>query len=85
MADKYKIPLYVLGANDLGTNARQVDNALESAFTCCRLWGALLLIDEADVFLEERNSDDLHRNELVAGKLLSQIPASYFIRLMVSS
>ncbi|KAJ6004597.1 hypothetical protein N7540_012966 [Penicillium herquei] len=66
VADKYKIPLYILGANDLGTNARQVDNALESAFACCRLWGALLLIDEADVFLEERSSDDLHRNELVA-------------------
>ncbi|KAJ5611870.1 hypothetical protein N7528_008975 [Penicillium herquei] len=66
VADKYKIPLYILGANDLGTNPRQVDNALESAFVCCRLWGALLLIDEADVFLENRTSDNLQRNELVA-------------------
>jgi hypothetical protein len=29
-------------------------------------WGAVLLLDEADVFMEARNSTDLWRNELVS-------------------
>ncbi|KAJ0282559.1 hypothetical protein COL940_005112 [Colletotrichum noveboracense] len=30
-------------------------------------WGAVLLIDEADVFMERRSTSDLTRNSLVAG------------------
>jgi len=32
-------------------------------------WGAIILIDEADVFLEKRQVKDLQRNSLVSGKL----------------
>lgn len=32
-------------------------------------WGAIVLIDEADVFMEERQPQDLARNHLVAGFL----------------
>lgn len=31
------------------------------------VWGAFLLIDEADVFLESRAKTDLKRNGLVSG------------------
>ncbi|KUL87578.1 hypothetical protein ZTR_04635 [Talaromyces verruculosus] len=66
LADKFKIPLYILAANDIGTSAQKVETALQDAFECCRLWDALLLIDEADVYLATRQSDHLTRNELVA-------------------
>lgn len=68
MADKSKIPLYILGADDIGISPEKVEQALKNSFECCRLWDALLLIDEADVFLETRRSDHLSRNELVASK-----------------
>lgn len=32
------------------------------------LWKAVILIDEADVFLEERSAHDIVRNNFVAGK-----------------
>lgn len=32
-------------------------------------WGAIVLIDEADIFMEERQPQDLARNHLVAGFL----------------
>ncbi|KAI1172763.1 P-loop containing nucleoside triphosphate hydrolase protein [Nemania sp. FL0916] len=66
VAEKAKVPLYVLGANDLGTDAKGVESGLNRALEICRLWNAVLLIDEADVFLESRNSNHLKRNELVS-------------------
>lgn len=69
MADKSKVPLYVLSAGDLGTSPEKVEFGLDNALECCRLWNALLLLDEADVFLETRNSENLNRNELVSSKL----------------
>ncbi|KAN0069529.1 P-loop containing nucleoside triphosphate hydrolase protein [Elaphomyces granulatus] len=66
VADKSKIPLYILSADDIGTSPERVEQALKNSFECCRLWDALLLIDEADVFLETRRSDHLNRNELVS-------------------
>ncbi|KAF2643577.1 hypothetical protein P280DRAFT_478331 [Massarina eburnea CBS 473.64] len=38
-------------------------------FHRAKSWGAVLLIDEADVFLERRSTADLTRNSLVAGFL----------------
>jgi len=32
-------------------------------------WGALVLIDEADIYMEERQTQDLERNHVVAGFL----------------
>ncbi|KAH8647491.1 P-loop containing nucleoside triphosphate hydrolase protein [Tricladium varicosporioides] len=66
VADKSKSPLYVLGANDIGTSVEKLEKALDSAFKCCHLWNAVLLLDEADVFLEARSSGNLNRNELVS-------------------
>jgi len=70
VAEKHRLPLYVLAANDLGSTAEKVDAALGNALKCCQLWNALLLIDEADVFLETRTAHQLERNELVAGAFM---------------
>lgn len=50
MAEKSKVPLYVLSAGELGTTPGEVDSALDKALECFRLWGAVLLLGEGDVF-----------------------------------
>ena len=57
-----------MSAGDLGTVPKEVELALERALTLCGLWNAMLLLDEADMFLGARTDSDLARNELVAGK-----------------
>lgn len=36
-------------------------------FQLAEKWDAVMLIDEADVFLERRSTNDLKRNSLVSG------------------
>jgi len=62
------VPLYIVSAGDLGTRATKVEQGLMNAIECCQLWDAVLLIDEADVFLESRDSNNLEHNELVSSR-----------------
>ncbi|KAF9776896.1 hypothetical protein IL306_004854 [Fusarium sp. DS 682] len=66
VAEKARVPLYSMSAGDLGTVPKDVELALDRALTLCGLWNAMLLLDEADVFLGARTDSDLARNELVA-------------------
>ncbi|KIK53847.1 hypothetical protein GYMLUDRAFT_178329 [Collybiopsis luxurians FD-317 M1] len=59
-------PLYLIGAGDLGTTAANLDLALERVFEVATAWKAIVLVDEADVFLEQRSLHDLERNAMVA-------------------
>ncbi|KAL2847660.1 P-loop containing nucleoside triphosphate hydrolase protein [Aspergillus pseudodeflectus] len=65
VAEVLKVPLYVLSAGDLGTQAHILESKLKDILSIVPKWGAVLL-DETDVFMEERSSSDLHRNELVS-------------------
>ncbi len=56
----------MVGAGDLGGTARELDKALNVIFALATEWQAIVLIDEADVFLEKRAMDDLTRNAMVA-------------------
>ncbi|KAI3321961.1 P-loop containing nucleoside triphosphate hydrolase protein [Xylariaceae sp. AK1471] len=62
-------PLMVLTASDIGTDPARVEYQLTRNFKMAKSWNALLLIDEADVFMERRSTNDLARNSLVAGFL----------------
>ncbi|RAH69918.1 ATP-binding protein [Aspergillus aculeatinus CBS 121060] len=66
IAEVMKAPLYILSAGDLGISAEKVESTLEEVLEIVPRWGAALLIDEADVFLEARTTSDLARNELVS-------------------
>ncbi|RSL69959.1 hypothetical protein CEP54_002036 [Fusarium duplospermum] len=66
VAEELRRPLYRVGAADLGLSAEDVESSLKEAFDRCSHWNAVLLIDEADVFLETRSSDRLAQNELVS-------------------
>ena len=59
-------PLYRVTCGDIGTDAAQVENYLSSIFSLGKTWGCVLLLDEADIFLEERSLTDLQRNSIVS-------------------
>ncbi|KAH9834774.1 P-loop containing nucleoside triphosphate hydrolase protein [Rhodofomes roseus] len=65
-SEHLKRPLYILGGGDLGGDANAVDTTLKRAFSIAASWSAIVLIDEADVFLERRSMHDLARNAMVA-------------------
>jgi hypothetical protein len=58
----------IITTSDIGTEAAHVDKNLTAIFRRAAKWGAVLLFDEADVFLEMRKTRDLERNSLVASK-----------------
>ncbi|RDB27185.1 ATPase family AAA domain-containing protein 3B [Hypsizygus marmoreus] len=65
-SEHVKRPLYLIGGGDLGTKASDLNAALERIFDVATAWKAIVLIDEADVFLEQRSLHDLERNAMVA-------------------
>ncbi|KAH8728463.1 P-loop containing nucleoside triphosphate hydrolase protein [Phaeosphaeriaceae sp. PMI808] len=66
LSDYTKRPLYSISCGDLGTTATECEMALVEILDLATCWNAILLIDEADVFLEERSLYDLVRNGCVA-------------------
>lgn len=66
VAERAHVPLYAVNAGEIGHDADAADDTLRMILECCRLWNAVLLLDEADVFLEARGTDSLTRNELVS-------------------
>lgn len=65
ISELLKKPLYIVTAGDLGITAAEVEKTLGSVLELCQTWDALVLIDEADIFLEARNSTEIQRNALV--------------------
>lgn len=68
IAEFTRRPLMSLTTSDIGTDPEEVEENLTRDFETAKSWGAVLLIDEADVFMERRSSHDLARNSLVAGE-----------------
>lgn len=66
VSERARVPLFAISAASLGTVPSEVENSLERALELCRLWEAMLLLDEADIFLAARTDHDIARNELVA-------------------
>lgn len=60
-------PLIVVSVAEIGLKADQAESKLEQLFAYAARWEAILLVDEADVFLEARSSDAAaERNALVS-------------------
>lgn len=66
IAELLKCPLYMVSAGELGTDPRVLERSLTDILDIAHAWGAVLLLDEADVFLEKRSIHDIHRNALVS-------------------
>ncbi|KAI0148459.1 P-loop containing nucleoside triphosphate hydrolase protein [Xylariaceae sp. FL1272] len=66
VAESVKKPLYMVTAGDLGTEPEQLELKLSEIFQSAARWDAILLLDEADIFLQDRDYDNLTRNALVS-------------------
>jgi len=70
IAEHLQRPLYVITCGDLGQSGSSIDENLSKALSLAIKWNAIVLIDEADVFMAERRVDDVARNGLVSGNSL---------------
>lgn len=68
VALKWKKPLFPITCGDLGYTAEALEKSLNEIFRLAHHWGCILLLDEADVFITQRERHDLKRNALVSGK-----------------
>ncbi len=59
-----KRPLYRVHSGQLGLNVAAMENALKEILTRAQRWGAVMLIDEADVYIKRRD-DDMTMNAVV--------------------
>lgn len=53
------------GAGDLGIDAFNLERRLRDGLEIARQWKAVVLIDEADIFLEARSMHEVSRNSMV--------------------
>ncbi|KAJ8115047.1 hypothetical protein ONZ43_g4759 [Nemania bipapillata] len=60
-------PLFPISCGDLGFSPSVVEKTLRDIFRYAHLWECILLLDEADVYLtqRERGGDNLERNAIV--------------------
>lgn len=66
VAELTKKPLYRVTCGDIGTNADEVEKYLESVLLIGTIWGCVVLLDEADVFLAECRETELQCNAQVS-------------------
>lgn len=59
-----KRPLYRVHSGQLGLSVAAMETALKDALTRAQRWGAVMLIDEADVYIKRRD-DDMTMNAVV--------------------
>lgn len=55
-----------MSAGDLSTSSDELETELSRIFDLADHWNAILLLDEADVFLEKRSLQSLERNGMVS-------------------
>jgi SpoVK/Ycf46/Vps4 family AAA+-type ATPase len=58
--------MYMVGFAELSTEPNDLERNLKRILLLATAWDAVLLIDEADVFLEQRSLHELNRNALVS-------------------
>jgi len=58
-------PLYSISVGELGVTPKEVEETLQEVLEMVTAWNAVLLLDEADIFLEARSKDDIVRNAMV--------------------
>jgi hypothetical protein len=59
-----KRPLYRVHSGQLGLNVAEMEKALKEVLTRAQRWGAVMLIDEADVYIKRRD-DNIEMNAVV--------------------
>lgn len=58
-------PLYCVGVGELGVTPEMLEERLKGILEIAEIWNAVVLIDECDIFLASRTTDDVLRNAMV--------------------
>ena len=64
ISEKLKAPLWSLSVSELGTSPKKLEEKLVKVLDVAASWGAILLLDEADIYMEKRKSVDLERSAM---------------------
>lgn len=74
-------PLYSMEMSEIGTSVKEVEANLGRIFARAKKWNAVLLFDEADIFLSEREASDLERSAIVGIflRLLDYYEGTFFL------
>jgi hypothetical protein len=81
VAEQLRAPMYYVTVGELGTDVNTLESGLKEILEIATAWGAIVLIDEGDIFLEARDSHDLVRNAMVAVflRVLEYYPGILFL------
>ena len=63
-AEQMKVALYTVQCSQLGVNPEEMEKRLRGVLARAQRWGAVLLLDEADVYIRARGTD-VHHNAIV--------------------
>lgn len=80
-AEYQERPLYSMEMSEIGTSVKEVEANLQRIFARAKKWNAVLLFDEADIFLSEREASDLERSAIVGIflRLLDYYEGTFFL------
>jgi len=65
ISEMLNLPLYSVSVGELGTDSSTLEQKLRNILDVASVWNAVILIDEADIFLERRSENDIQRNAMV--------------------
>lgn len=66
VAETVQRPLYSISPGELGDKPHEIDERLKKILELTQAWSAVLLLDEADVFMTTRKDTDITRNAIVS-------------------
>jgi SpoVK/Ycf46/Vps4 family AAA+-type ATPase len=66
VAESLHRPLYSVSMGELGTTPAEIEKKLRNILDLANQWNAVLLLDEADIFMEARDSMNVERNAMIS-------------------
>ena len=66
LAELLHKPLYSIGCGELGSSVEILEKKLAEILEIAHAWNAIILLDEADIFMEKRSTNDIQRNAMVS-------------------
>lgn len=66
LAELLHKPLYSISVGELGSSVEALEKRLAEILEIAHAWNAILLLDEADIFMEKRSTNDIQRNAMVS-------------------
>lgn len=83
IADALRRPLYYVAASELGDSIQDIEKSLTKVFDLAARFHSIMLLDEADAFLEKR-TDEMSPEATARNKVLHSSYTRSFYHLLTS-